>query len=471
MVNTRSNTDATATQPGGVLSNPGPSSAPTENANSSFQSTNSHTDSVQEVRSTQPLDALISSIVCRILEKQGPDLVHSVLNPNADHFSGTDQQIALEHRDNLSGLDKIPDVVRCLREFSGDPGQFNSWKKSVDRVLQIYEPLIGTPKYYGILSVIRSKIVGNADTALESYNTPLNWASMSRCLVMHYADKRDLGTLEYQMASIVQGRNTIQDFYQEVYSHLSLIINKIGCMDITPESTKLLTQTYRDKALDTFIRGLRGDLPRLLGIREPADLPQALHLCLKLENQNFRSQYAYSNQALARKPHNTTPLLPQHRNSSYNPVQSQYRPSFHQQPQMQRPHTGYTPRPTPLNFVPRQNSNQNPNYTNFSKQFSPKPPQPKVEPIENTPTAQTRGTYKQNKFQTDQSRQIATSNKFQRNFHIDVGQDEFNSYDQAIEQTDDLYDQSLNDYANEQFKQESTDNEEPNDFSDIHFLD
>lgn len=63
-------------------------------------------------------------------------------------------------------------------------------------------------------------------------------------------------------------------------------------MDIGREPISLLTQTYRDKALDTFVRGLNGDLPRLLGIREPTDLPQALHLCLKLENQNYRSEYA-----------------------------------------------------------------------------------------------------------------------------------------------------------------------------------
>lgn len=44
-------------------------------------------------------------------------------------------------------------------------------KKSVDRILHIYEPLRGTPKYYGKLSVIRNKITGNADVALESYNT------------------------------------------------------------------------------------------------------------------------------------------------------------------------------------------------------------------------------------------------------------------------------------------------------------
>lgn len=128
------------------------------------------------------------------------------------------------HVNNIGELDRIPYVVRCLREFSGKPGEYNSWKKSVDRILQIYEPLKRTPKYYGILNIIRHKVVGNADIGLESYNIPLDWKIISRCLTLHYADKRDLGTLEYQITSLVRGNFTIQEFYQRVYSHLSLIL-------------------------------------------------------------------------------------------------------------------------------------------------------------------------------------------------------------------------------------------------------
>ena len=39
---------------------------------------------------------------------------------------------------DLTDLDKIPDIVRTIREFKGNPTEFSSWKKSVDRVLDIY---------------------------------------------------------------------------------------------------------------------------------------------------------------------------------------------------------------------------------------------------------------------------------------------------------------------------------------------
>lgn len=193
----------------------------------------------------------------------------------------------------LEEIDRVPDLVKSLREFSGAVGEFNSWRKSVDRVLELYESLRGTGRYYAILHTIRTKITGEADTALESYRTPLNWSSIKKCLMMHYSDKRDIGTLEYQMMVLRQGNRTITEFYQAVYQHLSLILDKVSCLELEENSLKAMTNTYREKALDTFIRGLNGDLPRLLSVREPTSLPQALHICLKLDNMTFRMNYAH----------------------------------------------------------------------------------------------------------------------------------------------------------------------------------
>ena len=144
------------------------------------------------------------------------EVVNSIVRPDFDAVPTRDQAIRPELLNNLEELDKIPDVVRSLRDFSGKSGEFSSWRKSVERILKIYEPLQGTPKFYGILSIIRNKIIGDADAVLESYNTPLDWRAISKCLTLHYADKRDLGTLEYQMTSLVQGYFSVQEFYLSV---------------------------------------------------------------------------------------------------------------------------------------------------------------------------------------------------------------------------------------------------------------
>lgn len=399
-------------------------------------------------RNPEILERTIAGIVNRILQSECRNIVQNIINPNADQFSGVDQHIDPRYENNLSELDKIPDVVRCLKDFSGIPGEFNSWKKSVDRILKLYENSKGTPKYFGILSVVRNKIVGQADVVLESYNTPLDWKCIARCLTMHYADKRDLSTLEYQMTSLVQGHQTIQEFYHSVYSHLSLILNKIGCMDVTNESITLLAQTYRDKALDTFVRGLKGDLPRLLGIREPSDLPQALHLCLKLENQSYRTQYANSHQGPSRAVHNQVvpPLL------SRRPVANQNKVNFNRGNQPFYPQLAYSPQPQ-ANFNPYrpQNSyrpppfnqgnvrNQGPHQAGPSRPLAPKP-LPRPEPMDVDQSIQTKNVNYMNRPTQGQfygkrppsSAQVPNlANKYQRSYHIEPQETTINNYEQT----------------------------------------
>lgn len=100
-------------------------------------------------------------------------------------------------------------------------------------------------------------------------------------LSMHYSDERDIGTLEPQMTLLYQDQKSITDFYQDVYRHLSLILDKVSCLDLNENSLRAMVHTYREKAFDIFIRGLNGDLPRLLSIRKPNSLSQALYVCLK----------------------------------------------------------------------------------------------------------------------------------------------------------------------------------------------
>jgi len=54
---------------------------------------------------------------------------------------------------------------------------------------------------------------------------------------------------------------------------LSLILNQIGNLDASQETVQSLTAMYREKALDTFVRGLNGNLAQLLTIKEGG------HLC------------------------------------------------------------------------------------------------------------------------------------------------------------------------------------------------
>lgn len=416
----------------------------------------------------------IASIVTQTLRTEGVQIINSIINPNLNEFNGVDQVINREHRADLGDLDKIPDIVRSLREFSGNNIEFTSWKKSVERILQLYEPLQGTAKYYGIISVIRNKIIGQADKILESYNTPLNWNCIIRCLTTHYADKRDVTSLEYQMASLVQGKLTIEAFYQEVYTCLSLILNKLSSLEMSNEALNVLTKTYRDKALDTFVRGLNGDLPRLLAIKEPNDLPQALSLCQKLNNQTFRTNYAHNVNPNSRKQNNNPPELPPRFNTQRNRQMTFY-PGLAYQPQANFSNTrNFSPffnqRNFPHQIRPFQLNQQQP-----QRPLGPKP-QPRPEPMDVDESIRTRNVNYinrprpahqfQGKRPMQPSFQMRAPEKMQRNFHIETEQ-----YAADIAQNNDMYDETIQEYASNIREYQAKHSDQAEDCTDIHFLD
>ena len=140
---------------------PGPSTSP----NNQSQSNRNDLD--------PRIENLVLQALRKVVRSEIEDIIKAALQPTSELNDTVDQSINPEHRNNLQDLDKIPEVVRILRDFSGQPGEFSSWKKNVDRILQIYDSIKGAPKYFGILTAIRNKITGSADIALESYNTPL----------------------------------------------------------------------------------------------------------------------------------------------------------------------------------------------------------------------------------------------------------------------------------------------------------
>jgi len=102
-----------------------------------------------------------------------PGLIKQMNNDTLDFTDVSDQVVEPEYRNNLVDFDRVPDIVKSIREFSGNPAEFGSWKRSVDRIMETYTPFVGTPRYYGMRHTIRNKIVGSADVA--SSPTAFRW--------------------------------------------------------------------------------------------------------------------------------------------------------------------------------------------------------------------------------------------------------------------------------------------------------
>lgn len=122
----------------------------------------------------------------------------------------------------LNEIKKLPDCVRDLQIFDGNPVQYISWIYSVEPILRDYEIVRNKPIYRAILQHIRQKVRGPADTALISYNIfDEDWERIKTCLSLHYADKRDVRTLEYELSALVQRNMSLDQFYARVNHQLS----------------------------------------------------------------------------------------------------------------------------------------------------------------------------------------------------------------------------------------------------------
>lgn len=336
------------------------------------------------INPTHSPSSIFSENQLQEMKKIITETISSILHPDTAVHNVEEN---IDFSENVSDSERIPDIVKTLREFSGKPGEFNSWRKAVDRILTVYAKYRGTPKYYSILHAIRHKIVGEADTALESYRTPLDWPSIKKCLVLHYSDKRDISTLEYQMTVLAQRHLSITEFYQQVYHHLSLILDKIDCLELGEEALSVLTKSYRDKALDTFIRGLKGELPSLLSVTNPTSLPQALHTCLKLGNLGVRIRHADD-----KGPGNPKPLQPV-RNRPFYPELTHESKNFEMRNSYQN--RQFYNRPT-VPHGPAVAPKQVSAVANFGNARPPLPPKPQI-PMDVDRSLQTRQINYQNR--------------------------------------------------------------------------
>lgn len=265
---------------------------------------------------------------------------------------------------DLKEISKLPDSVKELQTFDGNPVQYISWIHNVENILGDYAVVKDKPIYRAILQSIRQKIRGGADTALISYNIfDEDWSAIKRCLSLHYADKRDIRTLEHQLNTLTQKNSSLDEFYANVNHQFSLIINKIKTEDYGTETIDALIENYRNRALDVFIRGLNGDLSKILIIQKPQTLPEAYASCLEVQNLNYRNLAIHQkntqntitapvNQIFAPRQGQFRPIPPQpqkpmslqHKNMAYNIQHNQYQKNHFQPQRFQTYQT--PPRPT-----------------------------------------------------------------------------------------------------------------------------
>lgn len=306
-------------------------------------------------------------------------------------------------------MGKIPDFVRDVKPFTGDPTRLVDWLTDVDSIFRTYRDNGATQTQINVLErTVRRKIEGEAADILNANNIATDWNQIKNTLILYYRDQRDVKTLDYQLTSIKKSANeNLNTYYSRVNELLSLIIAQVKTDDTLKLNSAAHITYFREKALDAFVRGLEKPLNILLKSTNPQTLGQAYNFCVEYQNMDIRSapfrnehggQPVPKPRALPELPSSQpriilAPPIPPRR-SPFNPF-SNHGPPPRQFPQATFQNLAPPPRqfsqPNPFRQTPQNNPFQNNPFQNNPFRNNPFRTNPfKSEPMEVDTSQQTK---------------------------------------------------------------------------------
>lgn len=227
--------------------------------------------------------------------------------------------------------------------------EFNGEQQLLPRFIEICEKLVN--KFYNaedendfqneyLMSSILAKIKGKAAINISS-SIIRTWDDLKLALLNTYSDKRDIYTLNLELAELRQNNDSPFEFFHKVQHLLNLQIAYLTTKIVATERD-IIAQFCKNVAVRVFLRGLKEPLGSLMRTKNPDNLNQALNIMTNDFNIEYKQK---SNQ----------------KQSVFN----------HHNPQMNRPVQNQNMRPQFSNFRPNNSQNQFSNQYRQSNNFNP----------------------------------------------------------------------------------------------------
>lgn len=203
--------------------------------------------------------------------------------------------------------DEPLDVIKSLPTFDGK-NSYVSWREAATNSMKIYAK--GSRRYFSALTILRNKIISDANDTLTNHGTVLNFDAIISRLDFAYADKRPLHLIEQELSVMRQGSQPIMNYYNEVNKKLTDLTNKtIMTYGTNSDMAKELNDRNRRYALRVFMTGLNAPLADILFSISPNSLPDALAKAQELEANKVRANFAL---------HFNKPIINNHINKGNN---------------------------------------------------------------------------------------------------------------------------------------------------------
>lgn len=174
--------------------------------------------------------------------------------------TNTVESYVVEQINDTVQCNETLDIIKSVPEFSGKMNSYVSWREAPNFAMSLY--VSGSS---GALTILRNKIIEDANDVLTSHGTVLYFGAILSRLDFAYSVKRPIHVIEQELSVLRQGSLSILDYCNSVDQKLTLLINKTMMTYGTNTTvTKELNKKNRNNALRVFITGLNQPLSNIL---------------------------------------------------------------------------------------------------------------------------------------------------------------------------------------------------------------
>ncbi|XP_045510069.1 uncharacterized protein LOC123705368 [Colias croceus] len=276
------------------------------------------------------------------------------------------------------------DMLKLIPLFGGDKRILNLFFRKCEYIINKFRGHEEQNIY--VLHAITSRLIGDAAALLSEREDINTWPALKELLEQHFGDPRseDCTKISLESCKIKSGESYLE-FCNRIQNIRSLLISKVN-LSVDTEIKRAKIAIYNHTALNVFLYNLPESMVRIVRLKSPSTLEQALEIVL--EEVNFHEQYQsrnriHNNTTVPKQtPNVTVPQFLQNNSQqrfNFGIPNFGYRPSFNQNPQF-----GYRPPQTlgmkPQNFGQRPPQNNHFETTDVSMRTAPPRPQNITQP-------------------------------------------------------------------------------------------
>ncbi|XP_017050151.1 uncharacterized protein LOC108094205 [Drosophila ficusphila] len=226
---------------------------------------------------------------------------------------------------------RIPDPIRFLPPYSGDPFTLNEFITNVEEIILMIRGTDQTPYGRMLLRAIRQKIEGKANAVVIASGAGLIWDEIRDALIRHCRDRRDEETLMTELYNLRRKQLSLQRSYDQISKIKLALFTIIQTEETEPVAIRVRQKIVSQTCLTTFLAGLRGNLGAKVRAFRPAGLEEAYERAIKERNLYFteKATQLAQNKQPSRRADRFRTNQSQYQNRGYNQYQDRDYNRYH----------------------------------------------------------------------------------------------------------------------------------------------